>query len=197
MAEKTETPETGAPPAGGPHFLETEWVLWEHRSPDKSSKSYEDNMEKLVEFATVEDFWNAWNHIPKPSAIFFDGKSKKRFANRSVESFSLFKKGIKPEWEDPANRQGAEWFCRRNFPQPQLDEFWLNLALGMIGETIDPADEICGARLVDKCSGGRCMYRLELWFRKKDQTIADDLLGRMQTALGKSSSTCKWEFRPH
>lgn len=197
MADKTDV-TNGAPPSGGLHFLESEWVLWEHRSPDKNSKSYEDNMEKLVEFATVEDFWNAWNHIPKPSQIFFDGKTKKRFANRSVESFSLFKKNIKPEWEDQANRAGAEWFCRRNFPMQQLDDFWQNLVLGMIGETIDNGDEICGARVVDKCSGGRCMYRLELWFRKKDnQAIADELLAKMQTALGKSSSTCKWEFRPH
>jgi len=121
MAEKSEAESTGsAPPAGGPHFLETEWVLWEHRAPDKSSKSYEDNMEKLVEFATVEDFWNAWNHIPPPSGIFYDGKTKKRFSNRIVESFSLFKKGIKPEWEDPANRAGAEWFCRRPFTPAQL-----------------------------------------------------------------------------
>ena len=58
--------------------------------------------------------------IPKPSAIFYDGKTKKRFANRTVESFSLFKKNIKPEWEDAANRAGAEWFCRRAFPMPQL-----------------------------------------------------------------------------
>eukprot|EP00327_Prymnesium_parvum_P008521 CAMPEP_0182818768 /NCGR_PEP_ID=MMETSP0006_2-20121128/12208_1 /TAXON_ID=97485 /ORGANISM="Prymnesium parvum, Strain Texoma1" /LENGTH=193 /DNA_ID=CAMNT_0024945271 /DNA_START=206 /DNA_END=784 /DNA_ORIENTATION=+ len=193
MAEKSEAESTGsAPPAGGPHFLETEWVLWEHRAPDKSSKSYEDNMEKLVEFATVEDFWNAWNHIPPPSGIFYDGKTKKRFSNRIVESFSLFKKGIKPEWEDPANRAGAEWFCRRPFTPAQLDEFWLNLALGVIGETIDPADEICGARLVDKSSNARCMYRLELWFRKKDETIANDLLQRMQGALGKASAPLKW-----
>jgi len=47
----------------------------------------------------------------------------------------------------------------------------------MIGETIDHGDEICGARVVDKCAGGRCMYRLELWFKKKDQGIADELLG--------------------
>jgi len=39
-------------------------------------------MEKLCEMATVEDFWCAWNNIPKPSQIFFDGKTKKRFANR-------------------------------------------------------------------------------------------------------------------
>jgi len=181
----------------GPHFLESEWVFWEHRAPDKNSKSYEDNMEKLCEVATIEDFWRAWNNIPKPSQIFFDGKTKKRFANRSVESFSLFKKNIKPEWEDAMNRTGAEWFCRKQFPMQQLDDFWQNLALGMIGETVDPADEICGARVVDKSVGSRCMYRLELWFRRKDQAVADELLSRMQTALGKSTSGCKWEFRPH
>ena len=65
----------------------------------------------------------------------------------------------------------------RPFSGPQ-DDFWQNLVLGMIGETIDMGDEICGARVVDKCSGGRCMYRLELWFRKKEpQSVADELLG--------------------
>ena len=77
------------------------------------------------------------------------------------------------------------------------DDFWQNLALGMIGETIDLADEVCGARVVDKCSNGRCMYRLELWFRRKDQACADQLLARMQEVLGKTSAACKWEFRPH
>ena len=231
-------------PAGGPHFLESEWVIWEHRSPDKNSKSYEDNMEKLCEVATVEDFWRAFNNIPKPSNIFFDGRTRKRFANRSVESFSLFKKNIKPEWEDAANRTGAEWFCRKMFPAQQLgaprpcpmpsprpeqassvlvlsvvyvgvrltpplmfcslstvlapqDDFWQNLVLGMIGETIDTADEICGARVVDKSTGSRQMYRLELWFKRKDQAVADELLQRMCTALGPTAKSCKWEFRPH
>ena len=77
----------------------------------------------------------------------------------------------------------------------QLDEFWLNLTLGMIGEIIDPADEItgdarallprqpppnargsAGARIVDKSVNARCMYRLELWFKRKDQATADELL---------------------
>ena len=188
--------EAGSVPPG-PHFLEHEWVLWEHRAPDKSSKSYEDNMQSLCEFATIEDFWNAFNYIPKPSAIFFDGRTRKRFKDRSVESFSLFKKNIKPEWEDPQNRSGAEWFCRKTFPAPQLDDFWQNLVLGMIGETIDPADEICGARVVDKSTGQRQMYRLELWFKRKDQGVADDLLARMQTVLGPAIKGCKFEFRPH
>ena len=86
--------ESSAAPASvpaGPHFLESEWVMWEHRAPDKNSKSYEDNMAKLCEFATIEDFWRLWNNIPKPSAIFYDGRTKKKFKDRTVESFSLFK----------------------------------------------------------------------------------------------------------
>ena len=117
---KSEASASGTPPPTGPHFLEHEWVIWEHRSPDKNSKSYEDNMAMLCEVATIEDFWRAYNNIPKPSQIFFDGRTRKRFKDRSVESFSLFKKNIKPEWEDPQNRSGAEWFCRKMFPAPQL-----------------------------------------------------------------------------
>ena len=188
-----------AMPTGGPHFLEHEWVIWEHRAPDKNSKSYEDNMSQLCEIATVEDFWKAYNNIPKPSAIFFDGRTRKKFKDRTVESFSLFKKNIKPEWEDVQNRTGAEWFCRKTFPGPQLDEFWQSLVLGMIGETIDPGDDICGARVVDKSTGARQMYRLELWFKRKDQAVADELLSRMTTILGPATAvkSCKWEFRPH
>jgi hypothetical protein len=77
------------------------------------------------------------------------------------------------------------------------DDYWQSLVLGMIGETIDPADEICGARVVDKSTGSRQMYRLELWFKRKDQATADELLSRMSAVLGPTSKTCKWEFRAH
>ena len=108
-----EAPVAAATPPPGPHFLESEWVIWEHRAPDKTCKVWEENMERVCELATVEDFWSAWNAIPKPSQIFYDGRTKKKFKDRTIESFSLFKKNIKPEWEDPLNRTGAEWFCRK------------------------------------------------------------------------------------
>ena len=46
------------------HF-EHEWVLWEHRAPASSKEKYEDNMAKLCEFATVEDYWRLFNNVPK------------------------------------------------------------------------------------------------------------------------------------
>ena len=72
------------------------------------------------------------------SQIFFDGHTRKKFVDRSVNSFSIFKKGIKPKWEDEANRGGGEWFCRKRMDPKQLDEYWRVLrrvwaALGHLG----------------------------------------------------------------
>ena len=80
MASNGERASEGRASGGGApsHFLEHEWVLWEHRAPASSKEKYEDNMAKLCEFATVEDYWRLFNNVPKPSEIFYDGKTKKR-----------------------------------------------------------------------------------------------------------------------
>ena len=41
---------------------------------------------------------------------------------------------------------------RKPFTTDQLDTYWENLVLALIGETIDVGDEICGCRVVDKSS---------------------------------------------
>ena len=38
----------------------------------------------------------------------------------------------------------------KSFQPDQLDIYWENLVLALIGETIDDADEVCGCRVVDK-----------------------------------------------
>ena len=39
-----------------------------------------------------------------------DGGVAKKY---SVDAICLFKKGIRPEWEDPQNASGGQWSCRR------------------------------------------------------------------------------------
>ena len=41
---------------------------------------------------------------------------------------------------------------RKSFQPDQLDVYWENLVLALIGETIDIGDDICGCRVVDKSS---------------------------------------------
>lgn len=54
----------------------------------------------------------------------FDGTMRKKVGDRQIDSFSIFKKGIKPEWEAPENAQGGEWQSRSKMAPQALDLFW-------------------------------------------------------------------------
>ena len=89
-------------------------------------------------------------------------------------------------WEDDSNTDGGEWFYRGYLPLGDLDMFWEDTILGIIGETLDPnADEVCGCRIIDKSrvnSGKahiRPAYRLELWFKTStDHALREDIKQR-------------------
>uniref|UniRef100_A0A7S2XVT5 Eukaryotic translation initiation factor 4E n=1 Tax=Fibrocapsa japonica TaxID=94617 RepID=A0A7S2XVT5_9STRA len=167
---------------GDTHPLENTWSIWEHRAT-KNQGDWAGNMQKICTFATVEDFWAYYNHIPKPSAIFYDGQTRKRVGDRQLESLSIFKEGINPEWEDPVNAKGGEFSCRKTFDPVTLDKLWENLLMGIIGETIDWADHISGARVVDKSKGTRAVYKLELWVKSKEMDANETLKSNMLNVI--------------
>ena len=61
------------------------------------------------------------------------------FSVREVISntdFLIFKKGIRPEWEDPANKNGGKWVVTmpiEDAMEEECEKAWLNLLLHMIG----------------------------------------------------------------
>lgn len=170
--------------------LQNEWVLWEHKSAggSKNPNAWKENMNELCHFKTVQDFWRYFNHIPRPSEVFFDGECKKKVGpdGRTVEEFSLFKKGIEPEWGDPANATGGEWFCRQTLDGDILDLYWLNMVMGVIGETIEDGvdeertykDYVNGCRVIDK-SRAYPMFKLELWVNTQDEKIKTRLRAKL------------------
>jgi hypothetical protein len=193
---KDAAPEAPAGDGAAPpkHPTQHTWTFWEHKSAEKktmTAKEWANLQKKLFTFKTVEDFWAYYVHIPTPSEVFYDGKARKRVGkppgDRYIESFSLFKEGIAPEWEDAANISGGEWNLRqtgRGNDSEKIDQWWQNIVLGLVGETIDdvePYDNICGARIVDKSGnkGKNPVFRLELWLRCKDQKTIDRLKKRM------------------
>lgn len=146
-------------------------------------------MKALCEFTTVEEFWSAYNHLPRPSEVFYDGDCRKKLGPEgiTVEEYSLFKKGIEPEWGDPQNVIGGEWFCRQYFEPKVLDLYWQNLVLGIVGETIEDSlngetDCINGVRVVDK-SRNYASYKLEIWINTRDASIKERLRTRLLEVL--------------
>uniref|UniRef100_T1IXQ5 eIF-4F 25 kDa subunit n=1 Tax=Strigamia maritima TaxID=126957 RepID=T1IXQ5_STRMM len=116
------------------HPLQNRWTLWFFKN-DKM-KQWEENLQEITSFDTVEDFWALYNHIEVASKL------------QSGCDYNLFKFGIKPMWEDDRNKQGGRWLINLNKNQRsvELDNFWLETLLCLIGEAFEEqSDEICGA----------------------------------------------------
>jgi hypothetical protein len=62
--------------------------------------------------------------------VFFDGVIRKEVEGVTFEAYSIFKKGIRPEWEDPANQFGSDLCCRKLNQFDMADTYWENLVFG-------------------------------------------------------------------
>jgi translation initiation factor 4E len=174
-----------------------------------AANQWKENMSELAHFSSAEDFWCYFNSIPKPSQVFFDGDCRKKVGpeGKTIEVYSLFKKGIEPEWGDAKNLTGGEWFCRQYFEAEVLDLYWQNLVLAVVGETIEDEVDKCvyngaklnkeldvinGVRVVDKLRG-YLLYKLEIWMRSRDADVKEKVLARLLDIVtdGQSSSAKK------
>ncbi|GLV38801.1 eukaryotic translation initiation factor 4E1 [Carabus blaptoides fortunei] len=115
------------------HPLQYTWTLWFYEND--RNKTWEENQKEIASFSTVEDFWSLFNHIKLSSDL------------RQGCDYSLFKSGIRPMWEDDANKRGGRWLINLDKKQRtvDLDRFWLDVILCMIGEAFDNSDDVCGA----------------------------------------------------
>lgn len=192
--------------------LKSKWVIWEQIAPDSAggkTTQYADQTNKVTDFRTVQDFWKLWNHLPQPSELL----DQKRLVRETVhgvnvlDAIMIFKEGIRPEWEDPDNAKGGhfQYQLKSSVGGPQIDEYWNNIVIAMIGGEIEPYDMINGVRLVDKLNVPRQAngIRLEVWFKhfednkevKRLQTNLEKLMSRHLD--GSNGSTPKCELKGH
>ena len=83
----------------GEHRLQSAYCLWYSRKSSGKShqQNFDQNLQLIGSFATCEQFWKVFSHLVRPGDL------------NSHSDFHLFKKGIKPLWEDEANRYGGKW----------------------------------------------------------------------------------------
>lgn len=142
-----------APPSA--HFLAPE------------SDEYEAGLTVIGDFDTVESFCRYFNWLKPPSKL------------EKNSNYHLFKKGIKPMWEDEANANGGKWvLTMKNNPQ-LLDRCWNWLAMALVGEDMDEGDEICGAVVSLRSK----VDRIQLWTRSKDDIEKMNGIGRKMVKL--------------
>ena len=118
----------------GHHKLQNAYVLWfSKRGGGKAAnhQTYDQNLRSIGSFNSVESFWALYSYLVRPSDL------------SSYSDFHLFKDGIKPMWEDEANKEGGKWIVRLR--KGLASRFWENLILAILGEQFMVGDEICGA----------------------------------------------------
>nr|CAL26038.1 CG8277 [Drosophila melanogaster] len=114
------------------HPLEHVWTLW-YLENDRT-KHWRDMLNEITEIDSVETFWSLYHTIKTPAEL------------KIGCDYSVFKKGIKPMWEDEANIKGGRWLVTvSKSAKAELDQIWLDILLLMVGQNFEYSDEICGA----------------------------------------------------
>lgn len=118
------------------HRLRDSWTFW-YRPPISKAHGYIEYEHTLHAIATVgtgEEFWEVYAHLKRPSSL------------PVVSDYHLFKKDIRPIWEDDVNRNGGKWVVRMR--KGVADRYWEDLLLALIGDQFgDAGEDVCGAVL--------------------------------------------------
>jgi len=114
------------------HPLRHPWSFWYFKND--RSKDWSDNLIKVHNVATVEEFWAVYMHLEDVSKI------------RIGCDYALFKVGIMPTWEDKENESGGRWLIQLDSRQRYriLDYYWREVLMFLIGNEVEN-DNINGA----------------------------------------------------
>eukprot|EP01026_Neomeris_dumetosa_P049228 TRINITY_DN427_c1_g1_i1.p2 TRINITY_DN427_c1_g1~~TRINITY_DN427_c1_g1_i1.p2 ORF type:complete len:255 (+),score=31.61 TRINITY_DN427_c1_g1_i1:117-767(+) len=155
------------------HELENRWTLWfDNKQRGKGGRdSWGATLNTVYTFSTVEEFWCLYNNIQTPGKL------------QPNADLHLFKEGIKPAWEDPANEGGGSWTLgipKNTESRNQLDNWWLDLLMCVIGEQFDGSEDICGV----SANIRQRQDRITMWTKTASDEIVQVSLGRqMRNAL--------------
>lgn len=199
-------------PRLGQRILESQWTIWFfYRAQGVRISNYEAATKRVCTFATVEEFWSFYGHLKHVDKLPY------------TSEFQVFRRGIKPMWEDRHNVSGGKWVCRLRRPSKQfakLDDdetaiptrtppmqiaalrhqaavYWEKLLLALVGGTLLPEgeyqDEIVGAVI----SVRKEEDIISVWNRtSNDEAITEAIRAGMQTILGVPESVV-FEYKVH
>ncbi|ODN97342.1 translation initiation factor 4E [Cryptococcus wingfieldii CBS 7118] len=156
------------------HPLQHAWTLYydsKTYKPDPSTlpqkqgdilADYEMTLLTVGKFETIEGFARHFNNIRLPSQL------------SPSSNYHMFKNGIRPMWEDPANANGGKWVVLFRSSPGTMDFAWANLTMALVGEMLDPEDQVCGI----VASARPKIDRIQLWTRGRTDQEGLNKLGK-------------------
>lgn len=152
------------------------WCVWEKYQTAfiQNTTNYQENIEIIYTFDTMDKFAMLWKYTTynHPSELFFDIETNatKKFRisdedpeEKIVDGLLLFREGVLPKWEDPANHKGCSISCDlNNMNGKSIDKVWKDILFAVIGQNFPFSDCVNGFRLLDRLKKHN-LVKLELW----------------------------------
>lgn len=146
------------------HPLCDTFDFWHIRHDPK--RHYSELLQNVGSFSTVEEFWSVYSWLKRPSSL------------PSVSEYSVFRKGIQPQWEDPANLPGGRLCVKvKKLSNITTDRAWEALLLAFIGGRLEGGDNVCGVVVSVRPSN----IQFSIWVR--DKAAAASMRSAMVTHL--------------
>jgi translation initiation factor 4E len=159
--------------------LATSWAFWcqkkKKTTKGSSNTNWSEGTQCVGRFSTVEGFWQLYSHIIRADKI-----------TGSVD-IMLFRDGIRPVWEDEANKNGGKLSIKTKKGISTI--LWEELILGMIGEHLSELD-ICGAVLSVRFHDDN----IALWLRNADSDATVSAAKASFRSILRLPSWCNTEF---
>ena len=159
------------------------WFSFYKQSLNRKKKEgfkYEENINKICSFSTIEDFWAFYQHMIRPEQLPIGC------------DFFLFQESIKPMWEDEANKAGGRFILK--VKKQYGNKFWEDLILAFIGEQYDGNEMICGLNASVK----EKEVILSVWLKKMEENDErrEEIKKSLRKILGLSEKV-EIEYREH
>lgn len=121
-------------------------------------------------FGTIQEFWNVYSFMKRPDQL------------PNGAAIHCFQDGIKPMWEDEANKDGGRFYLRVH--KPYANRFWEDLLLGFLGEQCEENDVICG--LIAQVRENEA--KIDIWTKnlQDNQEIKKNVENWVKSSLGLS-----------
>lgn len=144
-------------------------------------EDYAQQIRDIATVGTVEEFWAVYVHLHRVSKL------------APSTDYFLFQQGVKPMWEDDANRGGGRLTIRvTKTASPRAFE---DLCLALIGEQFD-TDDVCGIA----CSVRVAENFLSIWLhdaKNRDLIAKVEGIARRALDLPVSCIMRDWSFKAH
>ena len=116
----------------------------------------------------------------------------------SNTDYLIFKKGIRPEWEDPANKEGGKWVVTlpiEDDMEEEVDKAWLQLLLHVIGGVFEKKERDIVNGMIFSIRDKH--LRISLWCNSSTENESLLTIGKKFKQLSNLDEKYKFGYQIH